>query len=200
MRCWKLKSSCHFTYSPKTQQEQIFRKSLIVSYRVTALQLNFLEILLLSYIVVSQKFKLKLIGAKFLLPMISRNELSVTLSTLWYSRAHRRTVAGFCTLYKIRCNRMNPLYGSLPVPYVPVWVTYGPFVTHQTLMHLLDAERSSTVELNSTLSETTWLPCIRLCGISEFCAKANVYHGPKLLASFFFFYSFPFRLLLPMRW
>ena len=80
IRCWKLKSACHFTYSPKTQEEQIFRKSLIISYRVNALQLNFLEILLLSYIVVSQKFKLKIIGAKFLLPMISRNELSVTLS------------------------------------------------------------------------------------------------------------------------
>ena len=35
--------------------------------------------LLLSYIVVSQTFKLKLISAKFLLPMISFNELSITL-------------------------------------------------------------------------------------------------------------------------
>ena len=37
--------TCHFTYSPKTKQEQNFRKSLIISYRVNALQLNFLEIL-----------------------------------------------------------------------------------------------------------------------------------------------------------
>ena len=59
--------ACHFT-SPKTQQEQDFRKSLIISYRVNALQLYFLEILL-SYIVVSQKFTLKLITAKFLLPI-----------------------------------------------------------------------------------------------------------------------------------
>ena len=36
---------------------------------------------MLSYTVVSQKFKLKLISAKFLLPMISRNEFSITLST-----------------------------------------------------------------------------------------------------------------------
>ena len=33
--------------------------------------------------VVSQTFKLKLKSAKFLLPIISRNELSITLSTLW---------------------------------------------------------------------------------------------------------------------
>ena len=36
---------------------------------------------MLSYIVDSQKFKLKLISAKFLLTIISRNELSITLST-----------------------------------------------------------------------------------------------------------------------
>ena len=36
---------------------------------------------MLSYIVVSQKFKLKLISAKFLLAIISRNEPSITLST-----------------------------------------------------------------------------------------------------------------------
>ena len=33
--------------------------------------------------IVSQKFKLKLISAKFLLNMISGNELSITLYTLW---------------------------------------------------------------------------------------------------------------------
>ena len=81
-------SACHFTYSPKTRLEQDFRKSLIISYRVNALQLNFLEILRYrNYIVVSQKFKLKLISAKFLLPMIFRNELSITLSTLWSGAA-----------------------------------------------------------------------------------------------------------------
>ena len=38
-------SACHFTYSPKTQEEQNFRKSFIISCTVNALQLNFLEIL-----------------------------------------------------------------------------------------------------------------------------------------------------------
>ena len=38
-------SACHFTYSTKTQAEQNFRKSIIISYRVNALQLNFLDLL-----------------------------------------------------------------------------------------------------------------------------------------------------------
>ena len=36
---------------------------------------------------------------------------------------HRRSVAVLCILYMIRCSRMHPLYGALPVPYVPVRVT-----------------------------------------------------------------------------
>ena len=79
---WYKRFKCHFTYSPKTQQEENFTKSLITSYRVNARQLNFLEILCF-HILSSQKFKLKLISAIFLLPMISRNELSITLSTLY---------------------------------------------------------------------------------------------------------------------
>ena len=37
-------NACHFTYSPKTQQEHNFRKSSIISYWVNAWQLNFLKI------------------------------------------------------------------------------------------------------------------------------------------------------------
>ena len=33
-------------------------------------------------------------------------------------------------LYKIIYNLMHPLYGALPVPYVPVQVTCSPLVTH----------------------------------------------------------------------
>ena len=38
-------SACHFTNSPKTQEEQNFIKFLIISYRVNAPQRNFLKIL-----------------------------------------------------------------------------------------------------------------------------------------------------------
>ena len=45
--------------------------------------------------------------------------------------AHRRSVAVSCKLYKIRCNLMHPLYGALPVPYVPVRVTRGAEIAHR---------------------------------------------------------------------
>ena len=45
--------------------------------------------------------------------------------------AHRRSVAVLCMLYKIRCNLMHALYGTLPMPYVPVRVTSGALVAHR---------------------------------------------------------------------
>ena len=45
--------------------------------------------------------------------------------------AHRRSVSVLCMLYKIRCNPMHPLYGALPVPYVPVRVTRGAVIAHR---------------------------------------------------------------------
>ena len=44
---------------------------------------------------------------------------------------HRRSVAVLCTLYKIRCIPMHPLYGALPEPYGPVRVTRGPVIAHR---------------------------------------------------------------------
>ena len=50
--------------------------------------------------------------------------------------AHRRAVAVISLLYKIWCNPIHPLYGALPLPYVPLlctvsavvasWYTYAP--------------------------------------------------------------------------
>ena len=45
--------------------------------------------------------------------------------------AHRRSVLVLCMLYKIMCNPMHPLYGALPVPYMPVWVTRGAVIAHR---------------------------------------------------------------------
>ena len=44
---------------------------------------------LLSFIVISQKFELKLISAKFLLPIIYRNELSIALGLHLLHGIHR---------------------------------------------------------------------------------------------------------------
>ena len=59
-------------------------------------------------------------GARFLTgDMFDRSE-----------NAHRRSVAVLEMLYKIKCNRMHPIYGALPVPYVSVRVTLGVLVAH----------------------------------------------------------------------
>ena len=45
--------------------------------------------------------------------------------------AHRRSVAGLCMLYKIRCNQMPLLYGAVPEPYVLVRATRGAVIAHR---------------------------------------------------------------------
>ena len=72
--------------------------------------------------------------------------------------AYRRSAAVLCMLYKIRCNPMHPLYGALPVSYVPERVTNGAFGANRrfgTLMCLIAAEHHSTSEL--------LFPCQYLC-------------------------------------
>ena len=44
---------------------------------------------------------------------------------------HRRYVAVLCMLHNIWCNPLHPLYGALPVPYVPVRVTPGAVIAHR---------------------------------------------------------------------
>ena len=45
--------------------------------------------------------------------------------------AYNRSVAVLCMLYKIRCNPLHPLYGALPVSYVPVRVTRDAVIAHR---------------------------------------------------------------------
>ena len=45
--------------------------------------------------------------------------------------AHRRSVAEFCMLFKIKSNPMLPLSGALPLPYVLVRVSRGALVAHR---------------------------------------------------------------------
>ena len=52
----------------------------------------------------------------------------LTRGVLECDLAHRRSVAVLCMLYKIRCNPMHPLYGTLPVP---VRVTCSAVIAHR---------------------------------------------------------------------
>ena len=61
--------------------------------------------------------------------------------------SHRRSVVVQCMLYKIRCNPVHPLNGTLPGPYVSVWVTRGALVAHRYAYAL---SRSTTLQYSRT--------------------------------------------------
>ena len=48
-----------------------------------------------------------------------------------YGLAHLGSAAVLCMLYKIRCYQMHPLYGVIPVPYLPVRVTRCTVIAHR---------------------------------------------------------------------
>ena len=66
-----------------------------------------------------------------LLDRVVRGASFLTVGVFVCDLAHRRSVAVLRMLYKIRCNPMHPLYGALPVPYVPVWVTRDAVIAHR---------------------------------------------------------------------
>ena len=55
----------------------------------------------------------------------------LTWGVLQCDITHRRSVAILCMIYKIRCNLIHPLKGSLPGPYVPARFTRGALVAHR---------------------------------------------------------------------
>ena len=61
--------------------------------------------------------------------------------------SHRRSVAGLCMLYKIRCNPVHHLNGALPGPYVSVLVTRGALVAHR---YTSAPPRCRTLQYNRT--------------------------------------------------
>ena len=75
-------------------------------------------------------------------------------------------------LYETRCNPMHPLYGALPWPYLPVWVTRGALVAHR---YTYSIPRCRTAHYSvGPLSplcvpekQSCW-PCIRWCGTARF--------------------------------
>ena len=93
--------------------------------------------------------------------------------------AHRRSVAVLCMLHKIRCNSMNPLYGALPVPYVPVRVTGGAVIAHR---YTYAPPRCRTSQYRRTLipwSVSLWNdlsdPLFDGVGLAGFKSKVNAF-------------------------
>ena len=93
--------------------------------------------------------------------------------------SHRRSVAMFCMLCKIRCNPMHPLCGALPVPYVPARVTLGTLIAHR---YTYAPPRCRTSKYRRTfipLSVSLWNdlvdPVFDVVGLSGFKSSSNAF-------------------------
>ena len=93
--------------------------------------------------------------------------------------AHHRSVGVLCMLYKIRCNPMHPLYGALPVPYVPVPVTRCDVIAHR---YSYGPPRCRTSQYRPTfipLSVSLWndlsAPVFDGVGLVGFRSRANAF-------------------------
>ena len=91
----------------------------------------------------------------------------------------RRSVSVLCMLYKIRCKPMHPLYGTLPVPCVPVRVTRGALAAHR---YTYAPPRCRTLQYCRTfvpLAVSLWNdlddPVFDGVGLANSKSKANVF-------------------------
>ena len=91
--------------------------------------------------------------------------------------AHRRSVAGLCMLYKVRCNEVHPLNGALPGSYVPARVTRGALVA---LRYTYAPPRCRTLPYSRTFipfSVSLWNdlsnPVFDGVGLAGFKSRAN---------------------------
>ena len=105
-------------------------------------------------------------GARFLTGGVSKCDIS-----------HRRSVPILRMLNKIRCNPMHPLYGALPVPYLPVRVTRGAVIAHR---YTSASPHCRTSQYNKTfipLSVSPWndlsYPVFDGVGLMGFNSRVN---------------------------
>ena len=127
----------------------------------------------------------------------------LTVSVFECDLAHLRSVAVLCMLHKIRCNSMHPLYGALPVPYVPVRL-HALLLSHiDTLMRLLAAEPLSIDGhlfpgqcLCGTILVT---PCSMVWDWRVSRARSMPFYWPSCSLTFVS-YCFPFIFFHSMGW
>ena len=93
--------------------------------------------------------------------------------------AHRRSVAVLCMLHMISCNSVQPLYGALPVPYVPVRITRGAVIAHR---YTYAPPRGRTYQYHLTFipwSVSLWNdlsdPVFDGVGLAGFKSKVNAF-------------------------
>ena len=93
--------------------------------------------------------------------------------------AHLQSVAVLCMLYKIGCNPMHPLHGSLPLPYVPVGVTRGAVIAHRYTYPPPRRRTSQYLRIFVLLSVFLWNdladPVFYGVGLTDFKSRANAF-------------------------
>ena len=103
---------------------------------------------------------------------------------------HRRSVAGFCMLFKIKSSPMHPSSGAFPLPYVPERVTRGALVAHG---HSFAPPRCRTSQYRRTFvafSVFLWNdlsdhPVFDGVGLAGFNCRTNAFRWHDLLFLFF---------------
>ena len=113
--------------------------------------------------------------------------------------AHRRSVAVLCMLYKIRCNQVHPLCGTLPVPYVPVRVMRGALIGRTSVYLCGSSLLNLTVLYCRTfipLSVSLWNglddPVFDGVGLSGFKSRPMPFYWPNCSFPFVSSTVFPF--------
>ena len=107
---------------------------------------------------------------------------------------HRRSVAVLCMLYKIRYNPLHPLYGALPVPYVPVRVTRGAAhrYTYTPPRCRIPPCRRTFIPLSVSLWNDLSDPVFDGVGLAGFKSRANAFYMPSCSLTFCLLLFFPF--------
>ena len=118
--------------------------------------------------------------------------------------SHRRSVAVLCMLYKIRCKPKHPLWGALPVPYVPVRVTHGALIAHLVYfcaspLRNLAVPHDFYFPLSLSLEWSGW-PRILWCGIGGFQEQVQCLFVGLVAVSFFVFNYFIFLFFSSIGW
>ena len=93
--------------------------------------------------------------------------------------SHRRSVAVFCMLYKIRCIPKHPLCGALPVPYVPVPITRSALIAHRYTFAPPSCRTSQYRRTFIALSVSLWNdlvdPVFDGVGLASFKSRSNAF-------------------------
>ena len=93
--------------------------------------------------------------------------------------AYRRFVAVLCMLCKIRCNPTHPLYGAIPVPYVPVQVTRDAVIgyrfTYARPRCRTSQHRRTFIPLSVSLWNEFSDPVLDGVGLAGFKSRANAF-------------------------